>query len=400
MSGILIIGASHSGIAAAAALRSAGHEGAITIIGGERHLPYHRPSLSKEGFAGGDFSPPLLRPESFYEKNGIHLVLGQPIAALYPQERYALGSDGRRHDYSALILACGAAPRRLPTSVDPQGAALYLRSYDDFLGLKARFSTARSAAIIGGGLIGLEVAAMAAANGVRTTLIEASERLMERTVSKSLSNYLLDRHLANGMDIRLRTTVSSVAQESGHDVIRLDNDQSIEADVTIAAIGVFPNDKLAREAGLAAGNGVLVTEQGMTSDPAIYAVGDCSAWFDPTLGRYVRCEAVNPGQDQAKIVAAAILGKVSPPKRFPRYWSHQAAIQLQMAGDIQSPDMEAVLKAPASGAFSVLGFREGRLAGIQSVNAAPQFSKLHELIGMEREALAAALDVEFPPPRH
>lgn len=400
MSCILIIGASHSGIATAAALRSAGYDGTIAVVGSERHQPYHRPPLSKEGFFDGDYVPPLLRPEVFYRANRINLVLDQTIASLDPAGHSVLGTDGWRYGYTTLILACGATPRRLPASVDPDRCALYLRSYEDFLALKARFAAARSIAVVGGGLIGLEVAAVAVANGMRTTLIEAGERLMERSVSRSLSNYLLDRHLGNGMDIRLGTTVSTIAGEAAEDIVRLGDGECIEADLVIAAIGILPNDQLARDAGLLVENGILVSEQGVTSDPTIYAVGDCSAWFDPSLGRHVRSEAVNPGQDQAKLVAAAITGNAAPAKRLPRYWSHQAALQIQMAGDIQSPQMEAVLKAPASGAFSVLGFKRGRLAGVQSVNAAPQFSKLHDLIGTEREALATALDVEFPRPRH
>ncbi|MBY5790720.1 FAD-dependent oxidoreductase [Rhizobium leguminosarum] len=402
MSGILIIGASHSGVAAATALRTAKYDGCIKLVTQENVLPYHRPPLSKEALSRDEFTPTLLRPASFYASNEIDLVQGVKIVELNLEERYASAENGDRFSYDRLILAQGAEPRRLPPSVDAGAVAHYLRTYEDLAALKARLSAARSVVIVGGGLIGMEIAAIALAKGLEVTVIEAGPRLMERTVSKSIANYLLDRHLNKGLQIRLGSAVSSIRRDEDRsvDLVTLGGGEQIEADIVVVAIGAAPHEKLARDAGLKVENGILVSEAGLSSDPAVYAVGDCSAWYDPDLGRHIRNEAVNPGQDQAKIVALAITGTELPAKRLPRYWSHQAAIQLQMSGDVNGTDMEAVLNAPASGAFSVLGFRNDRLVAVQTINAPRQFGKLHDMIGMDRASLAAALDVEFPPPHH
>lgn len=402
MAGIVILGASHSGVATAAALRTAGYSDTITLLTKETILPYHRPPLSKDGLAKEDYAPTPLRPESFYKTNRIDLIQGVTISTLDRAGKFLLSKDGSRYSYETLVLACGAEPRRLPDAIDPQGLAYYLRTHDDLASLSARFAGASSIAIIGGGLIGVEIAAMALQKGLRTTLIEAGSRLMERTVSRSVANYVLDRHEAKGLIAHFRAVVKSLHRDAlrGLDLVNLVDGETIEADLVVTAIGAMPHDELARSAGLQVENGILCSERGQTCDPAIYAVGDCAAWYDPGHGRHIRNEAVNPGQDQAKAVAAAITGADMPARRLPRYWSHQAAMQIQMAGDVHGSEMEAVLKAPVSGAFSVLGFKDGHLRAVQTINAAQQFGKLVEMIGMERGALASALDVEFPPPRH
>jgi 3-phenylpropionate/trans-cinnamate dioxygenase ferredoxin reductase subunit len=208
--------------------------------------------------------------------------------------------------------------------------------------------------------------------------------------------------MAAGLDIRLGASVTEIrwSDDNASESVSLSDGSILETDLTIAAIGIVPNDELARSAGLPVENGILASEHGATEVSSVYAIGDCAAWLDPPSGRHVRTEAVNPGQDQAKIVAALIAGVPLPSRGIPRLWSHQAHLKIQMAGDINSATSEAILNAPESGAFSVLGFLEDRLISVQSVNAQRQFVKLHELIGVDRGALATALDVEFPPPRH
>lgn len=402
MSGILIIGASHSGVATAAALRTAKYDGKLTLITEESVLPYHRPPLSKEALSKKDYIPTLLRPEIFYSNNQIELVQGVKVSALNIAERSATAEDGTTYSYDRLILACGAEPRRLSVSVDPDRLAHYLRTHNDLIALRSQIDRANSMVIIGGGLIGMEIAAMALAQGLGVTIVEAGSRIMERSVSKAVANYVLDRHSNKGLVVRFDSSVAFVhkAEDDRTSVVTLADGEELRAEIIVAGIGTAPHETLAREAGLEVNNGIAVSEVGLTSDSSIYAVGDCSAWYDPGLGRYVRNEAVNPGQDQAKIVAATVMGLDLPQKRPPRYWSHQAEIQIQMSGDVNGTDMEAVLNAPASGAFSVLGFKDDHLVAIQTINAPQQFGKLHDMLGMSREAIASALDVEFPPPHH
>ncbi|NTF83953.1 NAD(P)/FAD-dependent oxidoreductase [Rhizobium rhizogenes] len=402
MTDVLILGASHSGIAAATALRSLGFDGSMAILTQETVEPYHKPPLSKEALSSGQYSPAPLRPAAFYETNRIDLRQGVTISALDLNSKVLQAKNGRQFGYENLILACGAEPRRLTSDTDPEGLALYLRTHNDLVRLKNRLSSARSVVIIGGGLIGLEVAAMAVAKGLRTVLIEPAERLMMRAVSRCVSGYLLDRHMAAGLDARLGISVTEIRRSDNNasDCVSLSDGSILEADLTIAAIGIVPNDELARSAGLPVDTGILASEHGVTGVPSVYAIGDCAAWLDPLSGRYVRSEAVNPAQDQAKIVAALIAGVPAPSPGIPRLWSHQGRLKIQMAGDVNGATDEAVLNAPESGAFSVLGFADDRMISVQSVNAQRQFLKLHELIGVDREAVATALDVEFPPPRH
>ncbi|WP_246225878.1 NAD(P)/FAD-dependent oxidoreductase [Chelativorans xinjiangense] len=398
----MIVGGSHAGVAAASALRTEGYAGAIKIIAQEPALPYHRPQLSKEALREEVFSPQPLRPEGFYEKNGLVLLCGATASQLHLQDRCVVDANGQCHDYETLILACGASPRRLPEAADPERRALYLRNFDDLRALKARLGSARSMAVVGGGLIGLEVAAVALAKGVSTTLLEAGERIMQRSVSRSISNYLADRHCANGLDLKLGTTLASIERQAGGkgDVVFLEGGEALNVDLTVVAVGIAPNDGLARAAGLQVDDGILTSEQGRTVDPAVYAIGDCAAWFDPDKGRHIRCEAVNPGQDQAKRVAAAIAGRPVPALGIPRYWTHQGAMNLQMAGDVHGATKEFVLKAPESGAFSVLGFQDDRLVAVQTINAPRQFMQLYQLIGTDSDRLTAELDWEFPPSHH
>ncbi|MCT7376734.1 NAD(P)/FAD-dependent oxidoreductase [Chelativorans salis] len=402
MSSILIVGGSHAGVAAASALRAEGCSGAIKIIAQEPTLPYHRPQLSKEALREEVFDPQPLRVENFYEKNGLVLLRGATASQLHLKDRCVVDANGQCHDYETLILACGASPRKLPEAVDPERRALYLRNFDDLRALKVRLASARSMAVVGGGLIGLEVAAVALVKGVSTTLLEAGERIMQRSVSRSISNYLADRHSANGLDLRLGTTLASIGRQAGGegDVVVLEGGETLSVDLTVVAIGIAPNDGLARQAGLPVADGILASEQGCTTDPAVFAIGDCAAWLDPVSRRHIRYEAVNPGQEQAKMVAAAIAGRPVPALGVPRYWTHQGAMNLQMAGDVHGVTKEFVLKAPESGAFSVLGFQDDRLVAVQTVNAPRQFMPLYQLIGTDRDHLSAELDWEFPPPHH
>ncbi|MDE1996400.1 MAG: FAD-dependent oxidoreductase [Rhizobiaceae bacterium] len=402
MTDVVIVGASHSGIAAAAALRTMGYEGSIAVLTDEAAVPYHRPPLSKDALSSAAFQPTPLRPEPFYKNNKVDLLQRMEVMDINLDERTLLASDGSKHSFDKLILACGAKPRRLPTAVDPQELALYLRTHDDVEELKKRFSGAQAIAIVGGGLIGVEVAAMAAAAGLRVTVIEPTERLMQRAVSPSVSTYLQGRHEAAGIKFLLGVSVTGIARAVGTtgELLTLSDGSVVDTDTTLAAIGVVPNDSLARAAGLEVANGILTSATGETAAADVFAIGDCAAWLDPELGAHVRSEAVNPGMEQAKIVASAIAGKPAPERAVGRLWSHQGPIRLQMAGEVNSATSEAVLKAAASGAFSVLGFKENRLVAVQSINDPQQFTKLFDLIGSTREDVAGTLDVEFPPPRH
>ena len=267
MSGVLILGASHSGIAAAAALRGFGYEGVVTVVSNEEAMPYHRPPLSKEALSVAEYSPALLRPENFYKTNQIDLDRGTTIADVDVESRHAIASDGRRYEYDTLYSPVVPSRDGCRWRSILEGAAFYLRTHDDFIRLSNRLSRARSLAVIGGGLIGLEVAALAVAKGIRTTLVEAGERLMERTVSRSIAGYLLDRHQARGLEVKLDSPVASIRRDNARniDMVILGNGELIEADLVVAAIGVVPNDHLARRAGLSVKNGILAsTKDGPT----------------------------------------------------------------------------------------------------------------------------------------
>ncbi|WP_035694593.1 NAD(P)/FAD-dependent oxidoreductase, partial [Bradyrhizobium liaoningense] len=325
MTGLVIIGASYAGVQAALTARDAGYSQPITIVCDEEWLPYQRPPLSKDFLLGRISEQNLiLRDEIFFEGKQINLVLGQRATLLDLRARQVTLAGDNALEFEKLLIATGSRARRIAVEGADFDGISYLRSVTDAIDLKARLADAAEIVIIGGGFIGLEVAASAAKLGKKVTVIEASSRLLERAVSPVLSTFLLDTHLRAGVDVKLDETVTSF---KGNDrkvsAVVLGNGASVRADLVLVGIGGVANDEIARSAGLRCTNGIVVDEHGQSETSDIFAAGDCANHFNRFCESWVRLESVQNAQDQAKAAGLAIAGARAPYESVPRFWSDQ-----------------------------------------------------------------------------
>jgi 3-phenylpropionate/trans-cinnamate dioxygenase ferredoxin reductase subunit len=365
---ILIVGASHAGIAVATELRNAGYAGEVVLIGEEVDLPYHRPHLSKESLSAEMPAPQAIRPETFYAERNITLRLGICVTGIDRQAKTLSLANGSMLSYGALILATGANARSLPASLEGANRAVILRDKRDWQALSSALLDKTSLVVIGGGLIGLEVAAAARERGLSVTVVEAAPRLMMRSLYPNISEYVLQQHRQNGIDIRLGVTVYAVTAQG----LTLGDGSKIDADLVLASVGSVPRTELAMAADLACSNGIDTDATGRTVDPAIFAIGDCANWDHQ--GTATRHESVAATLFQAKAIAAALAGKPTPPQTPFRLWSFQGNLRLQMTGQVL-PDAETRVEVLAEELSLLLrAFRHGKLVGIQAVNAPRQFN--------------------------
>jgi 3-phenylpropionate/trans-cinnamate dioxygenase ferredoxin reductase subunit len=362
--GVVIVGGGQAGLEAAAGLRTQGYPGTVTLICEEPHAPYQRPPLSKEFLTGKqEVDRVFLRMLAFYEKQRIDLILGERATEINAGAKMVHLAGGGTVPYEQLILAVGARNRTLPAL----GAenVLYLRSLDEAVTLKQRIAEARhGVAVIGGGFIGLEVAAAARAAGKLVTVIEAAPRLMARAVSPVLSEFFLDLHRSQGTEVLLNT----VAVEVRPDAVMLEPGRRIAADLAVAGIGVIPNVELARAAGLEVNDGIMVDEFLRTTDPAIFAIGDCAEHPNVFAGGRARLESVQNAVDQAKCVVRAILGQPMPYRDVPWFWTDQFETRFQMAGLSGTHDQSVLRGSIEARKFSMFYFKQGRLLAVDSVN--------------------------------
>ena len=366
----MIVGGGQAGFQTAFSLRSEGYEGPITLIGEEPHVPYQRPPLSK-GFVLGKQSNAqiLLRPESYYTDHNIRFLAGERAAVIEtPEHRVRLGS-GSAIPYDALVLATGASNRTLPVPGAQQHGVCYLRTLAEAVEIKQRFESANRVVVIGGGFIGLELAASASTLGKAVTVIEALPRLLARVVAPVVSEFFQRSHKERGVEVLLTSKVREIRGSEGEarEVV-LEDGSTRPADFVVVGIGIAPVTALAQEAGLLVSNGIGVDEFLKTGDGRIYAIGDCAEYPNFFSGSRIRLESVQNAVDQAVCVAKAIAGKPAPYRAAPWFWSDQFEIRLQMAGLPAGHDRLVVRGQPDEGKFSVFHFRNGRLCAVDSVN--------------------------------
>jgi|FEC22Drversion2_1045045.scaffolds.fasta_scaffold00355_4 3-phenylpropionate/trans-cinnamate dioxygenase ferredoxin reductase component len=369
---LVIIGAGQAASQLMASLAQDGFQGEICLVGDEPHLPYQRPPLSKKFLAGELALDRLyLKPAAFYEKAGSRLLLGQRAQRIDRPGRAVVLGDGSRLSYSTLVLATGSRPRQLPLP-----GALYLRNIADVDALRARLAPGKSLVVIGGGYIGLELAAVAVKLGVGVTVLEQAPRLMARGVGPVVSNFYARLHAEEGVTIRTGAMVRGL---DGKRVVC--EDAQYDADIVVVGAGAVPNVELAREAGLAVEDGIVVDAEGRTDDASIFAIGDCTSQHHELAGRRLRLESVHNALEQARIAAAAICGKKPPAVQVPWFWSDQYDVKMQMAGLSAGHDKAVVRGNPDSGrSFAVFYLREGTLIAVDAVNRAPEFMMSKQLI--------------------
>ena len=364
MHGVVIVGGGQAGLEAAVALRAQGYDGAVTLVCEEPHAPYQRPPLSKQFLLGKQQADSLpLRALMFYEKHRIDLILGDRATEINRGVQRVHLEGGGSVDYDHLILAVGASNRLLP--VPGAENALYLRTLDEAEILRQRLADARGGiVVIGGGFIGLEVAATARKLGKPVTVIEALARLMARATSPLLSEFFLNLHRAHAVEVLLNAAVAEVQPGA----VILKDGKHIPASVVVAGIGVIPNVELARQAGLEVANGIVVDEYLRTGDPHVFAIGDCADHPNRFAGGRTRLESVQNAVDQAKCVAHTIAGQPTPYRDVPWFWTDQFEIRFQMAGLGAGHDRQVVRGNIEERKFSVFYFKEGRLLAVDSIN--------------------------------
>ncbi|WP_051556128.1 NAD(P)/FAD-dependent oxidoreductase [Nitratireductor aquibiodomus] len=366
---IIIIGAGHGGVQAAASLREEGYEGRLTLVSGDPELPYHKPPLSKVFLKSPDAEPQILRARLFYDTQNIELETGVSVTGIAPETRTLTLDDGRQLGWSRLLLATGAEPRRLTVPGSERAGVLYLRDCADARVLRDALVGAQNIVVIGGGFIGLEVAATAAMAGKSVTVVEAAERILGRAVSARVADHMHAYHESLGVRILTNTGVARLVGEKGNlrSVITSDG-QELSADIVLVGIGALPKIALAEAVGLASDNGIRVDASCRTSAADVYAIGDCVSFPHAASGRTLRLESVQNATDQARIAAKAMLGKEAAYDAVPWFWSDQGERKLQMAGLPFDVDREIVTGDPESGAFGVYLFSGDRLVAVETVN--------------------------------
>jgi NADPH-dependent 2,4-dienoyl-CoA reductase/sulfur reductase-like enzyme len=395
---LLIIGASYAGVQAAISAREAGYRAPIRIVADEADLPYQRPPLSKAYLAGTvAHSNLILRGADFFAAQRIDMQLRVRAVRIDRDAHCVELQSGEKLGYDTLLIATGSRARKLAIPGHDRDGISYLRTLDDAVDLKRRLEAATSVVIVGGGFIGLEVAATAAKAGKTVTLIEAASRLLERAVSPLISNYLRDLHQSHGVDIRFNETVVRIddGPDGTHDVVCGDG-SSIHGDLIVAGIGGIANDELAAAAGLTCSNGIDVDDCGRTDAPGIYAAGDCSNHYSHLASRRVRLESVQNATDQGKAVGAAIAGKPEPYDSVPRFWSDQYDAKLQIVGLSAPSDLAVIRGAIDQGRFSVFYYRGAALTAVDSINRPGDQMIARRLIAAARSpTLEQAADPAF-----
>ncbi|GII87556.1 pyridine nucleotide-disulfide oxidoreductase [Sphaerisporangium siamense] len=387
---VVIVGAGHAGISTALELREAGFTGPVVVLDQAGHDPYERPPLSKAWLAGAVSTGELaFRAREVYARRRIELRTGVRVDAIDRGSREVVTADGTRLPYDHLVLATGARPRALPVPGAGLAGVHRLHTLTDALALRAALDTARALAIVGGGFIGLEVAAAARKRGVPTTVVEAAPRLMRRVVSEPVSAFYHRLHEDAGCVVRTEAVVAELTGEDGHVTgVRLAGGATVPADMVVAGIGVTPETGLAGAAGLATGDGVLVDEALRTSDPAVFAVGDCARF--PLGDAMERLESVQNAADQGRAVAAAVTGDARPYRDVPWFWTDQHGCKLQIAGIATGADEWAVVGSVQERRFTVLCWRRGALVAGESVNRPADHLALRRLIAAKASISPAA----------
>lgn len=382
----IIIGAGHAGGELAIALRNEGWEGRILLLGEEAHLPYHRPPLSKAYLAGSvEKSSLSIRPQMAYDKANVEFIGGVRVSRIDRANQRLELADGSQLAYDRLAIATGGRPRPLsvPNAAVAERCANfhYLRTLDDVEQIRAQLAPGKRLAIVGGGYIGLEVAASAIAQGLQVTVLEALPRVLQRVTAAELSAYYERKHREAGVDIRTGVQVADleVTGDTVTAVLCADGSR-LAADLVVVGIGLLANTELAAEAGLQVDNGILVDEHAQTSDPHIYAAGDCTNHPNALLGRRLRLESVPNALEQSRVAAANMAGKAKTYASVPWFWSDQYELKLKMVGLAEGFERLVLRGDPATDSFSAFYLKGDKVLAADTVNRPQDFIAAKRLV--------------------
>jgi len=386
---VVIVGGGLAGLRVAEGLRGAEFPGRIVMVSDEPHEPYDRPPLSKAVLETEGHEDNIeLAPGELLASLKLDLRLGEPAAALDRARGAVKLQGGAQIPYDRLVLATGSRVRTLPLL--PPGApnVCYLRGLDDALALRAELAPGRKVAVIGGGVIGMEVAATARTRGCEVVVIEAADRPMARTSSPVVSRYLEARHRATGVDLRLGVMATAARWDGPILRLQLSSGEAVETETAVVGVGVLANVELARDAGLEIRDGGVLTDgYGATSDPLVYAAGEVAAHFNAYYGRHGRQETWNHAAAHGEHVGRSMVTPAEPYCEITSFWSDQFDINLQAVGDPVGGD-EVVRGDPASGSFLVFNLSAGRIVGVSAINSVRQLRIARRLIGAAPDPVA------------
>ncbi len=387
----VIVGAGHSAGQAVAALRQADFAGRVTLIGEEPHVPYQRPPLSKAFLAG---TMPLehiyLRPAKFYRDSEVELLLGERAEAIVADERCVILSGGKTVRYDKLLLTTGSRPRRLDLPGVNLPGVCYLRTIADAVRIRDLMKAASKMVVVGGGYIGLEVAAVASQAGIRVTVLEAAERVLGRVTAPEMSDFFAQLHREHGVEIQCNVRITGFEGVNKISVVVCENGQ-FEADIVVIGIGIFPNVALAQSAGLECDNGIVVDEYGTTTDEAIFAAGDCTNHPNSLLQRRLRLESVHNAVAQGRHAARNMYGLREPYAEIPWFWSDQYDMKLQVVGISDGYDQLVQRRSTQARSFTLLYLREGILIAADVVNNPREYMACKRLVPRQLRVAPARL---------
>jgi len=383
---VVIVGAGHAGGTAAALLRQYGFAGPITLLGAEPIPPYQRPPLSKAWLKGeADEDSLALKPLDFYAGQNIDLRMSVSVASISRALKAVTLAGGEVLTYDVLVLAMGARPRRLEIPGMDLAGVCELRTAADAETLKAVLKPGCRLAVVGGGYVGLEVAASARALRAEATVIELQSRVLARVASEPLSAFFEAYHRERGVAFELGVSVHEILGQDGRVTgVKLSDGRTLACDAALIGVGAVPNDEIARDAGLECSNGVVVDLEARTADPAVFAIGDVTHRPLQLYDRSFRLESVPNALEQAKQVACALTGRPAPAPEVPWFWSDQYDLKMQIAGLPFDGDSLLVRGDPANARFAVFHLKGDLIQAVEAVNAPPEFMAGRQLIGSRR----------------
>ena len=390
MSDVLIIGGGQAGSMVAINLRKKKFEGSISIITEEASYPYQRPPLSK-GFLTGKTKTESLffKGEDYYEKNGIKVLLKHRAVKLNTKKQEVILEDGSCIDYKKLVITTGSKLNKITSKEHKR--IIYLNTLSKAIDLQKQLKESKSVGIVGAGYIGLEVAATAKKMGLQTTVFEAEKRIMQRSASKEISNFIKRYHEKMGVEFKLNTIAERIEPTDKGVSISLSDGKSANPDFVLIGVGVQPASSIAEDAGIECSNGILVDENCKTSDENIYAAGDCANHYFSKYGFRQRLESVQNAIDQAKTVSSSILGRPIAYNSVPWFWSDQYDLKLKIAGLSHESDLIVIRGKTEDLRFSVCHFKENKLIALECVNDQKTFMVGKKLIEASSKITPEAL---------
>ena len=379
----VIIGASHAGVSLAMQLRREGWSHEIVLISDDVQLPYHRPPLSKDFLnSKKDLDQIHLRPKKAFEDNNIDLRLGNEVTAVDIVSKTLVLNGDEKLQYGKLAFCVGSTVKKIPQS-EQFANVFYLRSAADAVRIQSSFSGKKRAVIIGAGYIGLEVSAVLREKGIKVTVIDIAERILERVTSPYLSQYMRTIHEEHGVRFMLQTGVSHFDGGKRAEFVVCDNGERLACDIVIIGIGITPNISVAKESGLNVETGIIVNERCQASEEDIYAAGDCTEHYNCFYDRVITLESVQNANDQARCAASNIAGKEQSYESIPWFWSDQYNMKIQMVGLQNSEDDVVVrgnLTSPNKNGLSLFYMKESRIVAADCVNRPKEFASAKQLI--------------------